>query len=995
MSALRAPLARSIRSILPLAIVACAQIARAQTPQSPAASQPTPATQPTRIIRIFDFEEPQNPELVPRGWLRAQSQTLIDTDAAPASTPSQTRPGFPDFNRAEFDFTTAHSGSASVRLPTQGGSTSLRLQAGEVAVFPDADYVVNARIRTTDLKHARAFLTCRLLDQRLVPIPNSEVRSRPIVSANDWAQVAMTIGGRFGGAAWLQIDLELLQPSRFQPAVSGPTAKHFVEREDIKGSAWFDDVTIQQAPRARLWTDAPGNLLVGTPGQAPILWMMVRDLMGQPLTVRTTIYDVAGAPVDTLERTLDGGSRPVPWTPRLPGFGWYRATMQVWSENAVITQTEIALGYMPSTDRQRAREAVATGALSELESFRFGLIAEDLPERLLHALPGLIGASGTGFVTIPAFDPETPRGALAASVRNRSEFFDRLADLRQQVTLSVPHIPAAAAQTLSLDPDDALGWAEKDPAAVVAYLEPTLDIYGQRLLRYQLGPVGDVHAPRRNLSAALSPFERGISRLVPAPMLSLSWRADFEPPSTSRPEPSDTSAPPIAGGPLIDGVALLVPAAFPPAAMHDLAQNWRRRTIDSSVSGAPVEVTIIPQLPDDAAFGPRAGVVELMRRGVEFWAAFGEPAQATPPARFALRSPWLVQEEGAGPPGRPSAALEPRPQLIALRTLAARLGGRRVVSTMPAPPGIRAYVLAGRTPGGQSLENGCVVAWNESATGDAAVEVAVAAPTVVIVDAFGNERTVQAPAAVGSTGVAPLLSVPVTDMPIFIEGVDPYLAQFIAGFRVEPAYVQAIATEHDLKLKLSNPWPVRISGKIQMKEPDAGASSPARGRSEDWTITPRGIVDFAIGPGQTIDIPITVAFSASQLAGRKDFVVVARVQADRAYPPIRLKSPVEVGLPTLDLTPELVLAPNPDGPDVIVTATVTNKDSRPRSLRLESGAYNQPSQQLQISDLLPGQTTLRRFVLRGAAKELSGRRVVISLSDAESPERLNKAVPVP
>ena len=54
-----------------------------------------------------------------------------------------------------------------------------------------------------------------------------------------------------------------------------------------------------------------------------------------------------------------------------------------------------------------------------------------------------------------------------------------------------------------------------------------------------------------------------------------------------------------------------------------------------------------------------------------------------------------------------------------------------------------------------------------------------------------------------------------------------------------------------------------------------------------------------------------------------------------------------------------------------------------------------PGQQLQLSDLPPGQTVNKRFVFRNAARTLSGQRILVGLSDSEGASRLNRAVTVP
>jgi hypothetical protein len=201
----------------------------------------------------------------------------------------------------------------------------------------------------------------------------------------------------------------------------------------------------------------------------------------------------------------------------------------------------------------------------------------------------------------------------------------------------------------------------------------------------------------------------------------------------------------------------------------------------------------------------------------------------------------------------------------------------------------------------------------------------------------------------------------------------------------------AIVREHEHRIVLTNPWPVRVTGKLQLKE-DSERGSRGRQVMDEWRVSPSGIVDFDMAPGQTLSLPVTLSFGPGQLAGTKDFVIVARAMADRAYPPVRLKASIEVGLEDIDLEPELQVA---GADDVVVVAAVTNKGTRHRTMRLETAARNMPSQQLQISDLPPGQTVLRRFVFKDAAKALSGRRIVISLSDLEEAQRLNKAVLVP
>jgi hypothetical protein len=283
------------------------------------------------------------------------------------------------------------------------------------------------------------------------------------------------------------------------------------------------------------------------------------------------------------------------------------------------------------------------------------------------------------------------------------------------------------------------------------------------------------------------------------------------------------------------------------------------------------------------------------------------------------------------------------------------------------------------------MARGGLAAWNVSAGEDEAfLDVTALGSELQVFDVFGNDIT----DLVLEPGERAIIRLGET--PIFIEGAEPYLAMFAAGARIEPGFLRAVATEHEGAIVLRNPWPMRITGQVQVKDADN-----VQQRRTDWTFWPQGVVDFAVGPGEELRIPLTISFGASQIAGIKDLWLVAKVQADREYPPIRLRAPLEIGLEELDLQAEVTLSPDLNGPDVIVVASVTNKSGRTRALRLESAAWGFPSQQLHISNLAPGQTASRRFLLTNGAVALKGRRVVVSVADNEEAERLNKAVVVP
>ncbi|HVU65011.1 MAG TPA: hypothetical protein VHC70_13605, partial [Phycisphaerales bacterium] len=706
---------------------------------------------------MFDFEEPGNPYPVPAHWSHAQDD--------PNGPPSARRPGFPQWNRAEFYYKDAVSGKACVEVPTHGGSACLRLDPGEVPIFPDADYTVSAKVKTLDLEHGRAFLTARLLDQRLRPIAGSEARSEPILSPTGWTTATVVVAGRFPEAAWLQIDLELLQPEMFTPPPTETMAEHTVVHADVSGAALFDDVSIALLPRTRFWSTEPTGLFVAP--QKATLGMLARDQGGEQLHARVVITDVDGRRVAQQSFALDPSAHPTMWSPNLPGLGWYRAVMDIdaggpGDGGAInVSRSEVWFATLPEPLK------LSQSAVRNADFARFGIAADRLPEPLLERLVPLVGRTHTRFLSLPAFDARTPVEQEKADLARRSPTIERLIVQGQEITLVVGDVPPSVAAKETLDPTDALGMAALDPAIWGAFVEPTLDALGQRILRYQLGHTDDTHALRRPAGAGLEGFEVFSARLVPGPKIALPWRADYTFPSFQRSAGAKVdsgrpnSASNVAPGPLVDAMPTIYPLGFPVEAMADLARAWRERCR----AGEAFELTVVPELPDMARFGPRARAVVAARKIAEFWrtmSADGDPrigaganAPSTPPPRIALNAPWKIAPAGSGSAAEEFAIL-PAPELGVTALMAERLAGRRVVGSIPAAPGVHAFLIAERAGasslaglgtglGGEALVRAGVVAWNDSASPDHAfVEVYPLRESVTVVDMFGNATTMDA-----------------------------------------------------------------------------------------------------------------------------------------------------------------------------------------------------------------------------------------------------------
>lgn len=918
-----APAPRCLRALAALVAlaVACARPAGAQPEATPVAEQ--------RVVRAFDFEEQSfNAEDVPQYWIRAQH-----------NPPLRDRPGFPAWNKAGFDKTRAVSGEYSVKAPINGGSVSLRLAPGVIAAIPGADYVVTGRVTTEGLSRAGARVVARFLDDRRDPIAGSEVGSQVVRSSDEWVDVRCELRGVYERAAWIQIDLEVLQPKELErarreelgheePDPDDPVNTNKVWLEDVSGAAWFDDVIVYQLPRVELATSSPANIVAAP--DSPRIIAKVRDLTNEPLSADLRIYDLDGAEITSRQETLPPGGRTIDWTPSLPGFGWSRAVLELRSpEGALVARSSTDFLWTPPILPGRAAE-----------SQRFGLIAEGAPRDQFEQLPELLRRVGVGAAHLAVLDSKITSTEVRSFARRIDPVVQSLLDRGIDLTFTVTGVPDELAEILQIDvrePMELLGWVTPFGAIPpwTLYLNAILDRFGQRVARWQVGRTGEANPFwRPHLGTELDTVKKELSRLVPSVEVAVPWRAE---------QAVDDR---VAGK---GAITVSLPAAIPLEAIGSYVRYWNAR----------VESTVVIETPDEAVYGRRAAIIELVKRAAAAWRADAQ--------RVAIDADWSPNERYGSP--------APDCTLATWRQLVERLGGRRVVAELPLPSGMTALILRAATPGARE---GALLAWNDSAPPDQAfIRTYLADQPVRVVDPFGNTTRVGL--------VDGVHTIPLTETPVFIEGVDVDLALFRAGFAIEPNFVPAEATLHQLDVVLRNPFPAGISGRLRIADP-----GPDR-----WKVEPR-LFAFNIPPGGEQRLPIEVSFGLAEEAGLRTVVAEVELNAIREYPVLRVSAPLEIGLSTLQMTPTYTFVRNDSGAlaDLVVTVSIINQGDRPTTLRGFAVAPGYAREQAPVSELGPGQSTVLRFTYRDGAQRLRGEKVRVGLIEVDGAGRLNKSVTI-
>src|SRR5690606_18299209 len=162
----------------------------------------------------------------------------------------------PPAPRARRSFPTRRS-SDLFRFDLNGGGLVYRYDSGQIPVQAGAHYRVETYVQTTPLPHARARLSAYFTDLDHRPlvdtVTHSELYAAQSESAGQaqWKHLSIELSTPREEAAYLVMELALLQPEHYTPTSLGERA---LFSQDIRGSAWFDDVKVSQVPKVALRT---------------------------------------------------------------------------------------------------------------------------------------------------------------------------------------------------------------------------------------------------------------------------------------------------------------------------------------------------------------------------------------------------------------------------------------------------------------------------------------------------------------------------------------------------------------------------------------------------------------------------------------------------------------------------------------------------------------------------------------------------------------------
>ena len=706
-----------------------------------------------RTLLMIDFEERAlgNPEETPMHWAKVEG------------------PGLPHYLSAGLANDRAHSGQSSFRFNINGGSLIYRYQPGRIRVPAGSHYRVETYVQTTPLKHARARLTAYFVDIDLRPITASIQHSDLYAATREtepWKQLSVELSAN-PQAASLVVELELLQPQLFGSTSLGQQA---IFPQDIRGSAWFDDVAISQVPKITVATEQPGNIFPqGKPVSLAVCindrftsdltsQMVVRDAEKRIVWQKTGSMDISSAEV------LASGDRKM----RLPvgelPCGWYEATLTLSSRGRLVAKRTTNLVLL------------ADKAEGVRPDPRFGVNAAALPFESWAELPDLLPMLGTGRVKLAVWS-----GRTDFEQANSAAFDQLLVRLQERgitPTACLVDVPPSISRNIG-----GTAWRQMIEAPREMW-QPQLAMmvsrHANHLDRWQLGVDGsDAFVTDPAMRKVYDTLYVEFAKLMQHPDLAMPWPAWHE-----------------LDGNLPATVALAVPPSVLPSQIPLYMQDIRKHNNHN--------LSLYLQPLDRTRYSREVQIRDLAQRTIY--------ALAAGASRLDFPLPFSVEGEGAELAGG-----QPLELLLVTRTLATTLAGATFRGRVPIAEGVEAFLF---DRNGQSI----LAMWDKGQSGTTKQLALTLGESPRSIDLWGNSTPLVRPLDNGKPSQKVQLSVGPT--PMFLVDIDGPLAQLRASLALDRPLLESTFRPHTRKIRFTNPYKTALSGLLRVQAPPGWAITP-------------------------------------------------------------------------------------------------------------------------------------------------------------------------
>jgi len=867
-----------------------------------------------RIVKSVDFEERRlgNMEDLPMHWSKVAG------------------PGLPDYVNGRLTDDAAHSGRWSFRFDLNGGSLIYRYDPRQVPIRQGAHYRVDCFVQTTELPHARTRITAYFADAQGNAIDNSTSHSELYaakVEGEGWHELSLEVSARNRSAAFLAVQLELIQPSVYSPSNLG--ARTLFD-EDIYGSAWFDDLTISQVPEVTLSSNHPGNVFRRSdPLQ---LSVRVNDRFTDDLAAQLIVSDAGNAVIYQHSGALDMG-RAQDLGPGLKQMlvalpelapGWYDAVLVMTSRGQLVGRQE-----MPFV-------RLADDEMSYQPDPRFGVIATDLPFEGWSQLPDLLSILAAGRVKLSVWssvgdvEQVDPAGFDALLERLGKNGITPTACLT-----AVP--PQLAGKIGGGEWTRLIGAAPETWRGELSYLVAR---HANHLDRWQFGADEDAadFLQKPGMRKVYDLLYGEFAKIVVKPDLAMPWPAWYD-----------------LSGNLPATVALSISPDVLPSQLPLYIQDIRGH------EGHNLSLSL--QLLDDS-YGREVQIRDLAQRVV--YALAGGATRIDLPLPFTVRKDdtkgeaSAAQGEASAAQGEASAHVTPQPKelLLIIRTLLSQLSGATFRGKVPNASNVEAFLF-------DRNGEGLMVIWNRGQDRGAKPLALNLGDHPRRVDLWGNTT----PLVLSNRSKSEAVTLDVGPMPFFLVDIDSATAQMRASVAIDKPLLESSFQPHVRHIRFSNPGQATIAGMVRLVPPPG------------WTLTP-SVFNFTLNPGEAFEHELTIEFPYNSFAGAKTITAQFQVQSDRNT---TFSVPVTVNLGLSDVGMRTLALRDKD--DLIVQQMISNYGDKPINYNAFVVYPGQPRQERLVTQLGPGRTIIKLYrfpdvhfisnaKVRSGLRELEGMRIL-------------------
>jgi len=204
--------------------------------------------------------------------------------------------------------------------------------------------------------------------------------------------------------------------------------------------------------------------------------------------------------------------------------------------------------------------------------------------------------------------------------------------------------------------------------------------------------------------------------------------------------------------------------------------------------------------------------------------------------------------------------------------------------------------------------------------------------------------------------------------PTFLVGVQRWVVDFLAGVSIDPDHAEPSLLPQTHTVRLTNPKPSGIAGRVSLRAPPGWVIKPAR-------------FSFHIGPRSTFEQVLQIRYGQNESAGVKSIVASVTFENE---PDLNLELPlvIKLGIEDVDVWGFALL----EGGKLVLRHGITNRSERSLSFRSFATAPGRSRQLRVVADLAPGQTTTVEYHFNNPAG-LSGRKVRLGLKELGGPRQ--------